>query len=90
MGGVQSHFMKTVRKFCGLQALKKVAIVTTRWDEVKDGNEGILREKRLGVNQKFMKPFLDVKVDFFRYTGSFGSARRIMANFLDDSCRART
>lgn len=82
IGGVNSRFMKMLRKFCGSHALKNVAIVTTRWDGIKSEGEGIMREKQLANNEKFVKPFIDANARFLRHTGSFGSARRIVAQLL--------
>ncbi|KAF8153679.1 P-loop containing nucleoside triphosphate hydrolase protein, partial [Mycena galopus ATCC 62051] len=85
MGGVTDRNLRMFRKLCGDDALKNVAIVTTRWDDVQEKDRGAI-ERREGELMKtpgrFFEPLIAAGGRFLRHDNTVGSARRIMETFL--------
>ncbi|TDL13236.1 hypothetical protein BD410DRAFT_823264 [Rickenella mellea] len=84
MGGMSRRNFSLFRKLCGDNAMKNVAIVTTRWDCVQP-DVGKSRELELTNNDAFFKPVLDLGAKMMRHQpqtpdGTQAILRRLIKN----------
>lgn len=79
MQGTSMKTLQICRKICGIDALKNVILVTTRWNEV-DRGLGARREEEL--RSEFWKFMLDFGSTMMRYHGDQGSAVAIVSQLL--------
>ena len=87
MGGITNRNLKMFKKLGGEDALKNVIVVTTRWDDVpeKDREAMEKREDELMKTQgKFFEPLIAAGGQYLRHDNTYGSARRIMNQLLDN------
>ena len=87
MGGITNRNLKMFKKLGGEDALKNVIVVTTRWDDVpeKDREAMEKREDELMKTQgKFFEPLIAAGSQYLRHDNTYGSARRIMNQLVDN------
>jgi hypothetical protein len=87
MGGTSNRNLKMFQKLCGEKALKNVAVVTTRWDDVqeKDREATERREEELMKTKgMFFEPIIAAGGRFLRHDNTIESARRVMDQLVDN------
>ncbi|KAF8345738.1 P-loop containing nucleoside triphosphate hydrolase protein [Amanita rubescens] len=86
MGGALNRNLKMFQKLCGVDALKNVIVVTTRWDDVqeKDREATERREEELMKTKgMFFEPIIAAGGRFLRHDNTIESARRTMDQLVD-------
>ena len=87
MGGISNRNLKMFKKLCGEDALKNAIVVTTRWDDIPEKDREAMgkREDELMKTQgKFFEPLIAAGGQYLRHDNTYGSARRIMNQLLDN------
>jgi hypothetical protein len=87
MGGTLNRNLKMFQKLCGVDALKNVIVVTTRWDDVqeKDREATERREEELMKTEgMFFEPIIAAGGRFLRHDNTIESARKIMDQLVDN------
>ncbi|KAF2870050.1 P-loop containing nucleoside triphosphate hydrolase protein [Massariosphaeria phaeospora] len=69
------------RKLCGDDALKKVVLTTTRWDNVSE-QEGSQREQELVTRQEYWGHFVENGSEVFRHHNTQTSAMSLIKRFV--------
>lgn len=69
-----------LRKLCGDDTLKNVAIVTNMWD-MDSEDRGLIREQELMTDDLFFKPVLEKGAQMLRHNNTPESARAIVSHF---------
>ena len=80
MGGSPHRNLRMFGELCGDQAVKKVVLVTTMWDKVKQ-DTGVLREKELIAN--FWKKMIDYGASTARFKNDTNSAWKFIDFILE-------
>ena len=83
MGGSPIKNLKMFQNLCGVEALNKVVLVTTMWDEV-DEEEGNNRENELTTN--YWKTMIDLGCRTSRFHNNAESALGIVSQFQHARC----
>ncbi|KAJ2934577.1 hypothetical protein H1R20_g2533, partial [Candolleomyces eurysporus] len=65
------YYIRMIKRLCGNDEMANVVIVTTRWDEVDDAENGVEAERRLVESDQLWKDLRGARVPFLR-TGFFG------------------
>ena len=87
MGGISNRNLKMFKKLCGEDALKNAIVVTTRWDDIPEKDREAMgkREDELMKTQgKFFEPLIAAGSQYLRHDNTYGSARRIMNQLVDN------
>lgn len=77
--------MKTFKELCG--ELKNVVVVTTWWDDVPDQEKEVMgkrEEELMKTKGKFFEPLIAAGGQYLRHDNTYGSARRIMNQLVDN------
>ena len=77
MGGVSTRTVRMFGKLCGSDSLENVMIVTNMWSKEVTAAEQF-RERQLGEDERFFKPFLDNHATMVRHDNTLESAHIIM------------
>ena len=77
MGGTAVRNFHVFRRLCGVEALKRVVIVTNMWGEV-DAGVGEAREAELMRDERFYKSVLDKGAQMARHNDTALSAEKII------------
>ncbi|KDQ53049.1 hypothetical protein JAAARDRAFT_39764 [Jaapia argillacea MUCL 33604] len=81
MGGVARRNLAMFQSLVGQNAMKNVAIVTTRWNQV-ESHLALDREAELQTHPNLFKPFLDAGAHLFRHDGSLPSVHTILSSLV--------
>jgi hypothetical protein len=81
VGGMSRRNFSMLRRLCGDDTLKNVAIVTNMWD-VESEERGIDRERELMTDDLFFKPVLEKGAQMLRHNNTLGSAEAIVSRFI--------
>ncbi|KAJ2934409.1 hypothetical protein H1R20_g2654, partial [Candolleomyces eurysporus] len=86
IGGTGRRNLTIFQKLCGRRAIRNVALVTTRWDQVKQST-ATSRENELRTKSPLFKYFLDNGAALFRYDRKEGiqPAQAITRHFINSS-----
>ncbi|KAF6750803.1 hypothetical protein DFP72DRAFT_909354, partial [Ephemerocybe angulata] len=83
VGGTGRRNLNMFQKLCGRRALRNVAVVTTRWDEVKTST-AMARETDMRMKSTLFKHLFDNEATLFRYDRKLGvvPAQTIIRHFI--------
>jgi len=82
MGGSATKNIQLLREICGNQFLRRVTLVTTMWDSVKQ-NVGVNREWEL--QNSYWKEILDYGAMYHRQDGTRAAALRVIDGYFNSS-----
>ncbi|KAJ2911899.1 hypothetical protein MD484_g8513, partial [Candolleomyces efflorescens] len=84
IGGTGRRNLTIFQKLCGRRSIRNVALLTTRWDQVKQST-ATSRENELRTKSPLFKYFLDNGAALFRYDRKDGisPAQTIIRHFLN-------
>jgi hypothetical protein len=79
-------------QLCGKNELQKVILVTTMWDDVRQGQSkrGEKEEREKELKEKYWKAMIDQKSEVVRYERTSDSAWRILSPFIVAANRRQT
>ncbi|KAK0726650.1 P-loop containing nucleoside triphosphate hydrolase protein, partial [Apiosordaria backusii] len=81
MRGSATQYLKTLQSLCsGPDALKNVIFVTTRWDMVKNQEDGMRREQEL--IDDWLSPMLEKGATVMRFHGSPAEAQAMVSRLV--------
>ncbi|KAI0696931.1 P-loop containing nucleoside triphosphate hydrolase protein [Cytidiella melzeri] len=81
VGGMSIRNFSMLRKLCGDDTLKNVAIVTNMWNQ-ESKERGIIREQELKTDNLFFKPVMDRGGQMLRHDNTVQSAQDIVSHFV--------
>ncbi|KIK51369.1 hypothetical protein GYMLUDRAFT_50604 [Collybiopsis luxurians FD-317 M1] len=84
MGGTSKRNFTMFQKLCGIDAVKNVAIVTTRWDKEKE-SIAVARYNELSTNPQFFQPILEKGGKIFRHDRGVQSAQNILRHIISQT-----
>ena len=84
MRGSGRKVVDMFRALCGDDALKKVFLVTTRWDCVSDEQRGAARRREQELIDKWWRPMLELGSTVTQFHGSFVEAEAMILEIIRD------